>query len=66
LLHGDLHGVQSIPMEIAVQIPHISERIMARKKELIALCQSPGFTLEKLRAAVAHETLEPTTPAQSI
>jgi len=66
LLHGDLHGVQSIPMEIAVQIPRISARIMARKKELIALCQSPGFTLEKLRAAVAHETLEPTKPAQSI
>ena len=55
LLHGDLHGVQSIPMGIAAQIPPIAARIAARKQELIALCQSPDFSLEKLRAAIAKE-----------
>jgi regulator of RNase E activity RraA len=53
LLHGDLHGVQSIPLDIAAQIPPIAERISARKRELIALCQAPGFSIEKLRAAIA-------------
>jgi regulator of RNase E activity RraA len=53
LLHGDQHGVQSIPLGIAVQVPAIAARISARKRELIALCQSPEFSLEKLRAAIA-------------
>ena len=53
LLHGDLHGVQSIPLGIAAQIPPIAAQISARKRELIALCHSPEFSLEKLRAAIA-------------
>jgi regulator of RNase E activity RraA len=53
LLHGDLHGVQSIPLSIAAQIPSVAAQISARKRELIALCQSPDFSLEKLRAAIA-------------
>jgi 4-hydroxy-4-methyl-2-oxoglutarate aldolase len=55
LLHGDLHGVQSIPLEIAPRIPAVAARIAARKQELIALCQSPDFSLVKLRAAIAKE-----------
>ena len=53
LLHGDQHGVQSIPLGIAAQIPPIAARISAQKRELIALCQSSDFSLEKLRAAIA-------------
>lgn len=55
LLHGDQHGVQSIPLGIAAQIPPIAARISAQKRELIALCQSPDFSLKKLRAAVAKD-----------
>ena len=55
LLHGDQHGVQSIPLGIAAQIPPIAARISAQKRELIALCQSSDFSLEKLRAAIAKE-----------
>jgi 4-hydroxy-4-methyl-2-oxoglutarate aldolase len=55
LLHGDLHGVQSVPLGIATQIPPIAARISARKREVIALCKSAGFSLEKLRAAIAEE-----------
>lgn len=55
LLHGDLHGVQSIPLEIAARIPPVAAQIAARKQELIALCQSAGFTLEKLRSTIAKE-----------
>jgi len=56
LLHGDLHGVQSIPLDIAAQVPPIAARISARKRELVALCQSPEFSLERLRAAIAKES----------
>ncbi len=55
LLHGDLHGVQSIPLNLAASIPAVAARISARKRALIALCRAPDFSLEKLRAAVADE-----------
>jgi 4-hydroxy-4-methyl-2-oxoglutarate aldolase len=55
LLHGDLHGVQSIPLDIAARIPPVAAQIMAKEQELIALCRSPEFSLEKLRAAVAKQ-----------
>ena len=53
LLHGDLHGVQSIPLELAGRIPAVAAEIVARDQELITLCQSKDFSLEKLRAALA-------------
>lgn len=52
LLHGDQHGVQAIPFNVAGQIPAVAAQIAAKKQALIALCQSPEFSLEKLRAAV--------------
>ena len=55
LLHGDLHGVQSIPAAIAGKIPAAAATIVAREQELITLCQSRDFSIEKLRAAVAGE-----------
>jgi 4-hydroxy-4-methyl-2-oxoglutarate aldolase len=52
LLHGDLHGIQTIPGEIAAQIPATAAEISTEEQALIKLCQSPGFSIEKLRAAV--------------
>jgi 4-hydroxy-4-methyl-2-oxoglutarate aldolase len=52
LIHGDRHGVQTIPLEIADKIPVVAQEICAQEEEIIRLCQSPGFTLEKLRAEV--------------
>ena len=52
LLHGDVHGVQSIPLDAATRIPEVAARISAKEKELIALCCSPSFSLERLRAAI--------------
>ena len=52
LLHGDVHGVQSVPLDIAHQIPPVAAQIIAREQALIALCRSPEFTLDKLRAAI--------------
>jgi regulator of RNase E activity RraA len=52
LLHGDLHGVQTIPSDIVGKIPLAATEIIAREQELIALCQSKDFSIEKLRAAI--------------
>jgi regulator of RNase E activity RraA len=55
LLHGDLHGVQSIPLDIAWQIPAVAARIAAKEQEIIALCRSSEFSLERLRAVISKE-----------
>ena len=52
LLHGDVHGVQTIPLEIADKIPDAAEQIIRNKARLVALCHSGEFTLDKIRAAV--------------
>jgi len=53
LLHGDRHGVQTVPIEIAQKIPAVARRMSGEEREIIELCQSGAFTLEKLQAAVA-------------
>ncbi|HVY63613.1 MAG TPA: RraA family protein [Gammaproteobacteria bacterium] len=55
LLHGDMHGVQSVPLPIAPEVPAVAARLSRREQALIALCQSKDFSLEKLRAAVSRE-----------
>jgi 4-hydroxy-4-methyl-2-oxoglutarate aldolase len=52
LIHGDRHGVQTIPLEIAEKIPAVAQEMSAQEEEIMRLCQSPAFTLEKLRAEV--------------
>lgn len=53
LLHGDLHGVQSIPAEIAAEIFDVAVELNAQKDRLISLCQSGDFSIQKLRATMA-------------
>jgi regulator of RNase E activity RraA len=52
LLHGDLHGVQAIPIEVAARLPAVAAAHLERDGALISLCRSPGFTLARLRAAI--------------
>jgi 4-hydroxy-4-methyl-2-oxoglutarate aldolase len=52
LLHGDLHGVQTVPLEIADRVADVGHQINQNKKRLAALCASREFTLDKIRAAV--------------
>lgn len=52
LLHGDRNGVQTIPLEIAAEIPAAAEQILQQKRRLVSLCRSSEFTLAKIAAAV--------------
>ncbi len=54
LLHGDRHGVLSVPISVAARLPAAAEQILERERKLIALCRSSDFSLEKLRAAIAE------------
>jgi regulator of RNase E activity RraA len=52
LLHGDRHGIQTVPIEIAQKIPPVVRRMNGEERKLIEFCQSGDFTLEKLRSEV--------------
>lgn len=52
LLHGDRHGVISVPLEIAAEIPAAATEILEREQRVIKLCNSPDFSIDKLRRAV--------------
>jgi len=50
LVHGDQHGVCTIPPEIAEGIPAAIAKVEAAEKRIISVCQSPDFTADKLKA----------------
>jgi regulator of RNase E activity RraA len=51
LLHGDQHGVVTIPHEIAGKIPDAAAKVEAEERRIIAACRAPDFTLERFKAA---------------
>jgi 4-hydroxy-4-methyl-2-oxoglutarate aldolase len=53
LVHGDRHGVQTVPPEIAPDIPGVARKMIEDERNIIELCRSDGFTLEKLHSEVA-------------
>ena len=38
LLHGDRHGVQTIPTEIAQKVPAVAQRMNGEEREIIEFC----------------------------
>lgn len=52
LLHGDRHGVLTVPIEIASKIPAAAHEIVQGRQRLIDLCRAPGFSVEKLRHGI--------------
>jgi 4-hydroxy-4-methyl-2-oxoglutarate aldolase len=52
LLHGDRHGVQTVPLEIAPKVPAVARKMSGEEREIVEFCQSRAFTLEKLRSDV--------------
>ena len=49
IILGDQHGVMSVPQDIAADVPAAVKRVEDREREMISLCQSEDFTVEKLK-----------------
>jgi regulator of RNase E activity RraA len=49
LLHGDKHGVLSIPKEIAHEVPSAVARIIEREQRILQACKAPDFAIRHLR-----------------
>jgi 4-hydroxy-4-methyl-2-oxoglutarate aldolase len=58
LIQGDLHGVQTIPLEIADKVPAAAREILNRRKRLMDLCRSEDFSVEKLQEIMKQEEKE--------
>lgn len=56
LVHGDLHGVQVIPLSIAAEIPKAAAACLAEERSLIAVCQSDTLTLDQLATKLRQTT----------
>lgn len=52
LLHGDRHGVLTIPHEVAAGIPAAAAKQLEKERRVIEVCRSPDFSLERLTEAI--------------
>jgi 4-hydroxy-4-methyl-2-oxoglutarate aldolase len=63
LVQGDLHGVQTIPREIAARVASAAHDILLKRQALIEQCRSKDFTVAKLnetlRSMESHSTKFP-------
>jgi len=64
LVHADIHGVQTVPLKIAWEIPGIAREIRRRRKQIVHLCKSPGVTAEALRTMVTEKETETETETE--
>jgi regulator of RNase E activity RraA len=49
LIHADKHGVTSIPLEIAREVPRACQEVEDRERRIINFCKSPEFDVEALK-----------------
>lgn len=54
VVHADVHGAVVIPAELVKRVPEAIDLIARREAVILDVCRDPGFTPEKLRAAVAR------------
>jgi 4-hydroxy-4-methyl-2-oxoglutarate aldolase len=55
LLHGDMHGVQMIPHQVAHQLPEVARQIQAQESELFALLEREDFSIDMLAAKLEEQ-----------
>jgi len=48
ILHGDRHGILSVPWDLVDRLPQAAEQLRHEEQDLIALTESPDFSVEAL------------------
>jgi regulator of RNase E activity RraA len=49
LLHGDQHGVLTVPLEIATEVPKVALAMGSAEQKVIDFCRSNSFSVGKLQ-----------------
>jgi 4-hydroxy-4-methyl-2-oxoglutarate aldolase len=65
LLHGDRHGVLTVPAAIAAHIPRVANRLQRAEQTVIDFCRSKDFSVPKLREVMKTLGYEPAREVQS-
>ena len=52
LIHGDRHGIITIPHDMAIKLPAVAGKIMEKKQQVIDLSKKPGATFQELSQAL--------------
>ncbi len=58
LLHGDRHGVLTVPLSFVSEIPGKAAKIRERESELVKFCRSPRFSLPELSNILERASTE--------
>jgi 4-hydroxy-4-methyl-2-oxoglutarate aldolase len=58
LIQGDVHGLQTIPLEIADRVPAVARGILKRRKRLMEFTRSNDFSVERLQELMKQEEKE--------
>lgn len=58
LLHGDLHGVQTVPLDAAAKLPAIATALLSKEQAFIEMCIDGNFSIERLDAKIREEVEE--------
>ena len=53
LIHGDRHGVLTVPVEVAAEIPAEAAKILQEERQLLDYCNSRQFSLEGLSERIS-------------
>ncbi len=56
LLHGDRHGVLTVPAEIAAKVPAVADRLQRAEQRIIDFCRSKEFSVAKLREVMKTQS----------
>ena len=48
LLHGDQHGILTVPIEIAAELPAAAEKLQRAERKVIDFCRSGTFSVNEL------------------
>jgi 4-hydroxy-4-methyl-2-oxoglutarate aldolase len=54
ILHGDRHGILSVPPGLVDQLPGVADQIQSEEKELFTFIEGAGFSVEQLGAQLKH------------
>jgi regulator of RNase E activity RraA len=52
LLHGDRHGILTIPKEVAAEVPAVAAKLQGAEQKVIDFCRSQDFSVGQLRRIV--------------
>ena len=55
LVQGDVHGVQTIPLEIANEVPAVARHILQQRKKFMDLSHSKDFSVARVQQLIKDE-----------